>query len=216
MSLTGAVPGLAPDPRSTNAPLPELSSGALACPHHALPRMWIGFVIAALCLWAQVSGKTTSDGTAGAFLVALLGHAYWVFCVYRIHKVLKEATRSQYRISPFKAAALLFIPLFQYYWTYKWPKEVAKFINSRSPVVRMRENLPGLWLAFGVLLVGFVPYFATLHLVLIFAVGTYLNKWLRKPFAFALHVPSRASGIHGAEPNALGRMNHTQRQAVRE
>ena len=180
MTSTAANPD--PGPTNVSAPAPSAELAPLRRPHQALPRMWFGFAIAALCFLVQILGKTRGDATAGALLISWLGHFYWLFCVYRIHAMLKEATKSAYPISPAKAVGFLFIPLFQYYWAYKWPKQVAKFVNSRSPASPMRETLPGAVLASGVLLTGFVPYFSIIHLVVIFSVGVYINRKLRTVF----------------------------------
>jgi len=56
---------------------------------------------------------------------------YWFHCVYKIHLILEKMTNNSYPISPWKSVSFHFIPIFTYYWIFKWTKEVTVFSNDK-------------------------------------------------------------------------------------
>lgn len=123
----------------------------------SLPRLWVGYVIVAVLFIygvAEIAVDPSMENRISPVLIigALVGLAYWLFCVYRIHWILGEATNSEYPISPAKGAGFHLIPLFNLYWVFKWPYELARFLNQQSQKDIMVKG----WGAF--FLVGFVLY----------------------------------------------------------
>ena len=69
------------------------------------------------------------------FLVSFIGGVYWFVCIYRYHVILAIVTGRKYPISPARAVGFHFIPFYQFYWVFKWPIEIARFVNFR-----LRQN----------------------------------------------------------------------------
>jgi len=145
-----------------------------------LPNLWVGYIIAVLLLIAeiiQVIAKLVSAQQRTSPIISPIGLAgwiYWFICVYQIHKVLAELTNSAYPITPAAAVGYHFIPFFNvFYWIFKWPAEIAKFVNTR---LGRKATFPGtgvfLFLApFLVITVG-----AGIALIVVFSVGLYLSR----------------------------------------
>jgi hypothetical protein len=98
--------------------------------------------------------------------------------------ILQRATGDRYPIKPLRAAWFHLIPLYGFYWVYKWPRELARFVNSRMQVPLMRPERTGLavFLAFIVFLVldrGF-------GMILLFWTASHLSRCLRLALASPL------------------------------
>jgi hypothetical protein len=140
-----------------------------------LPRTWIGFALAVVCFLFQVSGLDT-----WVVITSFAGSCYWLFCVYRIHKILAEYSVSSYKISPRKALGFQFIPIYLYFWTFKWTRQIAQFARAESAGA---QKISDIWP--GILLVaasigGLFEEFKTIRLIIIFSVGLYLTRKLKK------------------------------------
>ncbi len=179
MSIPNPVFDSAPEPNSGQN-LPEVKliqdkpqGGRIYTP---LPRMWVGMGLAVLCALFQRAGGVSKGGV---LLVSIIGTCYWLFCIHRIHKVLAEYTGSKYPISPRKALGFQIIPIFQYYWFFRWTRQLAKFVDAESGEARMPRVWPGLLMSLSSLL-GWNPAFKSLRLFLIFALGIYFTRKLRQ------------------------------------
>jgi hypothetical protein len=149
-----------------------------------LPKMWIGMAIAFNCLLFQLAGV---EGLV--LLTSMLGSCYWLFCVYRIHKVLAQYTGRTYSVSPRKAIGFQFIPIFEYFWFFRWTKRMAEFIDSESGKPGMPKVWPGVLLTVTSLF-GLWPPFKSVRLFLIFGFGMYLTRKLEAilPAAKQMHL----------------------------
>jgi hypothetical protein len=151
--------------------------------HARLPKIWVGYAFAVAVFALLLVGKSSPDDSkidvgALGLLLFFVGWFYWMFCVYRIHRVLKEATYGAYPISPRRAAGFQFIPIYNLIWVFKWPKRIAEFVNARTNSHRMSRFLPATLL----LIAGFVGQsgmLAPLHLLIIFGVGDYLARRIK-------------------------------------
>src|SRR5689334_13489068 len=153
-------------------PVPAEKGGRIYTP---LPKMWIGICIAILCLLCQLAG---AYGNSAVLLLSMAGTCYWLLCVHRIHKVLSEFTFSTYPISPHKAVGFQFIPIFEYYWFFRWTRQIAKWIDNEQGKVTIAKVWPGLLLA-STSLLGWFAVFKSLRLFLVFGFGIYLTRKLR-------------------------------------
>jgi hypothetical protein len=137
--------------------------------------MWVGLVLALLCLSFELLGGITE---AFVWLFSMLGSCYWFFCVHRIHKVLAEYTTCAYPISARKAVGFQIIPLFEYYWFFRWTRQIAKFLDQQAG----RTTAPKLWpgvLLVGASVLGWFPLFKSVRLFLFFGFGLYLIRQLK-------------------------------------
>lgn len=148
-----------------------------------LPNMGLGFV--ASLLGVAIEGgmfiEKIPPGPAiiSRLLISFFAWAYWIFCVFRIHKILARATHHTYKVSPIRAIWPQFIPLYCWIWSVQWTHRLATFLNSRDSSLKMKAWWPGLLLLLGSLL-GFVFYISCLHLFVMFGVGLYLSRKIRR------------------------------------
>lgn len=160
-----------------------------------LPKARIGFGFAFVCLLADIAGwLVDGDAQNGFFAIGLLvsftGWIYWLFCLWRIHQILARTTEHKYPIGPSRAVGLQLIP-FYWAWRFRWPNQLADFINKHSPG-SMRKDWPGLCILLASVLGSVALLFSctSFRLFLIFAVVNHLNRKIRKVVTFtdALHV----------------------------
>jgi hypothetical protein len=123
------------------------------------------------------------------FLANFISLIYWLVCVYEYHVVLSQATAGEYPIKPLRAAWFHLIPIYGLYWIFKWPRELARFVNSRLPAPLMRPDRTGL--AVFIAFVVFLVLDRGLGMILLFWAASYLSRCLR----YALTVrPSVSEG----------------------
>jgi hypothetical protein len=169
---------------SSSLPLPSANPAAAAPTlverpaagriYTPLPRMWIGLILAGLCLICQLLGAYVEELV---YVFGLAGTCYWLFCVHRIHKVLCEFTRAAYPISPRRAVGFQFIPLYKYYWFFRWTSQLAEFLNQQPGARAVPRFWPGLVLTVASLF-GWFPWFKSARLFLIFGLGMYFVRQL--------------------------------------
>ena len=105
-----------------------------------LPRVWIGYLLGVATMIAEMIAVTLHPELAKEpllipplylFLANFISLIYWLVCVYEYHVVLAQATAGAYPIKPLRAAWFHLIPIYGLYWVFKWPRELARFVNSR-------------------------------------------------------------------------------------
>jgi hypothetical protein len=114
------------------------------------------------------------------FLASFVGGVYWLVCVYRIHVVLAQVPGWKHPISPARAVGFHFIPFYQFYWVFKWPREIANFVNGRLGQPIMKPVAVGLAVLAALILRILDPGFG---LILLFFPMSYLSECLRRTFA---------------------------------
>ena len=104
------------------------------------PRIWIGYLLGVATMIAEMIAVTRHPELAKEpllipplylFLANFISLIYWLVCVYEYHVVLAQATAGAYPIKPLRAAWFHLIPIYGLYWVFKWPRELARFVNSR-------------------------------------------------------------------------------------
>jgi hypothetical protein len=170
--------------------MPEIndqSSGGPAVARPAMPKLWIGYLLALATF--------IGEGVAVArhpellkpqpefavppleiFLPTFIAGVYWLVCIYRYHKILANIPGYKHSISPAKAVGYHFIPIFNIFWVFVWPLDIAKFVNARVKPLKMRGWVVGLSTFIGILCrVLFDP---ALGITLIFLSLTYLASFM--------------------------------------
>lgn len=150
-------------------------------PFSALPKVWIGFIIAGVFLSVELignaSGYEMDDLLVYLIAIGLIGMAFWLFCVHRFHKILREMTHN-YKISPWAAVGYHFVPFYNFYWIFKWPIEFSKTINALGTVKMANGALLGVLLLIALLTNRFFD--GAVGITFIFGIGTYMANVLRK------------------------------------
>ena len=107
-----------------------------------------------------------------AAICVMIGWAYWLYCIYRTHRALAKATNGAHPISPGAAVWFHLIPLYNLYWVFKWPNEMAKTVYNYSYQF-MRGTLDGVFLLVALVIVyaGLLPPSAVLAHALALAIA---------------------------------------------
>lgn len=158
-----------------------------------LPQLWIGYLLGFATIVAEFVAVSLHPELAKdefplpplyLFLVMFVGGVYWLVCVHRYHVVLQHVTGWKHPISPARAVGFHFIPIYNLYWVFKWPQEIARFVNWRSRQPLMKPQMVGL-MVFGAFVVRFLLD-PGLGLILLFLAASYVSRCLR----LALAVPT--------------------------
>lgn len=155
-------------------------------PVSSLPRVWVGFLFAAAFLWAELAELEAGNADSiGPYTItaAITGWVYWLFCVHRFHKILREISRDQdgdptYRTTPAQAVGFHFIPIYSLVWIFKWPIDLVEYVNGHSSARMISGGLLGT-LYFGSILVLRLLDGAV-GLALMFGLGLYIAQNLRR------------------------------------
>ncbi len=210
MSALGNIP---PSPPAAVFPDQPKPAPLVTHIHTHLPNFWVGYAIAVAAATLLVLAAAPSapalepvDLNALGLICFLVGWVYWLFCVHRIHRALKEATAGTYSITPRRSVGFQFIPVYSWVWGFKWPKRIAEFVNSRGDSHRMSKYLPGVVLLIAAFL-GQTGLLAPLHLLLLFGTGHYVARKLKPvlpPFAHSTVVRRREHQLSLAVSAGVG------------
>ncbi len=91
-------------------------------------------------------GRNPQIDGLGLGLIGLPGVFYWMFCIYRFHKILRELTQGVIQFLPGEAALKHFIPFYNLYWLFKWPGELSNYLNRRGRVQIISGSVIGVML----------------------------------------------------------------------
>ncbi len=152
----------------------------------SFPRIWIGYLLGVATLIAEMIAVALHPELAKEpllipplylFLANFISLVYWLVCVYEYHVALARITAGAYSIKPLRAAWFHLIPIYGLYWVFRWPREMARFVNSRLAAPLMRPDRTGLamFLAF----VVFLVLDRGVGMILLFRTASYLSKCLR-------------------------------------
>jgi hypothetical protein len=156
-------------------------------PTSSTPWVWVGFVFAAaffflgIIYFALESLEASPDSrNALNVILILLGFgslAYWLFCVYRLHKVLAQLTDNRYSISPGEAALKHIIPILGLIWLFQWPAQMSDYLNERGRVKMISGHLVGAMLLLSMLVRIVDGAFGT---AMLFGVTMYVSAKLKR------------------------------------
>lgn len=109
-----------------------------------LPKIWIGYILSLIHYIVLFIGIVYYESrelnisqclfTNPFYITAFIGLTYFLVCVYRLHLILQQLTTNKYPITPVAAVALHFLPIYNLYWWYKWPREMFDYISNQKVV----------------------------------------------------------------------------------
>jgi hypothetical protein len=155
-----------------------------------LPQLWVGYLIGFAnlvgefvyaSLHPEVAKEEFPIPPLYLFLLIFVGWVYWLVCVYRYHEIMQRVPAWKHPISPARAVGFHFIPIYNLYWFYKWPGEIAKFVNWRFGQPVMRPKMVGL-MFFAAYVLHFL-FDPGLGLIMLFLAASYVSGCLRRAFA---------------------------------
>jgi hypothetical protein len=156
-----------------------------------LPQLWAGYLLGLATVVAElIEGSNRASDPPPTdfpipnlylFLLMFVGGVYWLVCVYRYHVVMGHIPGWKHPISPARAVGFHFIPVYNLYWVFKWPQEIARFVNWRFGQPVMKPQMVGL-MVFAAFVMRFLfdPGFG---LILLFLAASYVSGCLRRAFA---------------------------------
>lgn len=156
-----------------------------------LPQLWVGYLLGLATIVAEFVDPSLRRPipitdeipipNLYLFLLMFVGGVYWLVCVYRYHVVMQHVTGWKHSISPARAVGFHFIPIYNLYWVFKWPQEIARFVNWRFGQPVMKPQMVGL-MVFAAFVMRFLfdPGFG---LILLFLAASYVSGCLRRAFA---------------------------------
>lgn len=140
------------------------------------PKALVGYFIAIVFFGVQVLSTIKGEGNNlnyVAIFLSVTGGLYWLLCVKQIHSILNFATMNEYPISAGKAAAMHFVPIFNFYWVFKWPIELSKYINSFENIKMIHGSIIGFLIIVG-MVIRIID--STLGMIWMFTIIFFLNK----------------------------------------
>jgi hypothetical protein len=150
------------------------------------PRIWIGYLLGIATLIAEMVAITLHPELAKEpllipplylFLANFISLIYWLVCAHEYHVILAQLTNNTYPIKPLRVAWFHLIPLYGFYWVFKWPRELTKFVNSRLGAPLISPNRAG-WAVFFAFIV-FVFLDRGFGMILLFWAASRLSRYLR-------------------------------------
>ncbi len=154
------------------------------------PRIWVGYLMGVATLLTEMVAISLHPELAKEpllvpplylFLANFVSMVYWLVCVHQYHVVLKAATNRAYAITPLKAALYTLIPIFGLYWSFKWPRDLAYFVNDKLQAPLMKPDRTGL--ASFTAFVAFLILDRGVGMILLFWTASYLSRCLRLSLA---------------------------------
>ncbi len=181
---------------SSDTDMPQSGNAGAALPK--LPVIWIGYLLGVATIVAEFIAVDLHPELAKErgipplylFLVSFVGGVYWFVCIHRYHVILANVPGWKHPISPARAVGFHFIPFYNLYWIFVWPKEIAKFVNQRLRAPVMKPVTVGVSILGALVLRLFDPGFG---LILLFLPMSYISECLRRAFAAGPLTPSSAS-----------------------
>lgn len=149
----------------------------------SVPWVWFGFFFAfafLVCEFLYLFLDLTPTFRFAPILIGVIAWIYWLFCVFRFHTILREITRNHYKITEPEAALLHLIPVFNFYWVFKWSSDFSDYLNMRGRVKVVSGKVLGAILLAGVLLMRLD---GAIGLFTIFGIGTYMAAKLESHIA---------------------------------
>jgi hypothetical protein len=156
-----------------------------------LPQLWAGYLLGFATIVAEfVDPSLRRPDTVTnelpipnlyLFLLMFVGGVYWLVCVYRYHVVMQHVPGWKHAILPARAVGFHFIPIYNLYWVFKWPQEIARYVNWRFGQPVMKPQMVGL-MVFAAFVMRFL-FDPGLGLILLFLAASYVSGCLRRAFA---------------------------------
>jgi hypothetical protein len=171
----------------------------------ALPLIWIGYLLGVATIISEFVAVSLHPELAKGggipplylFLVSFIGGVYWFVCIYRYHVLLAAVPGWKHPISPARAVGFHFIPFYNLYWVFKWPKEIANFVNFRMRANMMRPTPVGIAVLGALVLRVLDPGFG---LILLFFPLSYISECIRRALAAPTFSPP-AGSIENTDPS---------------
>lgn len=132
---------------------------------------WAGFIIAGVVFIGEVFDVAQGRMTWWHLVLTLAGFAYYLACIFQLHRIVEVGSEGSFRNKPWKVVGLSLIPLFGFLYTLMWPIELASYLEPNG--VKMNRIAPGVCLLLAFALTRWDSAFG---LAAMFGVVMYLTR----------------------------------------
>jgi hypothetical protein len=172
-----------------------------------LPNIWIGYLLSVATFIDEAivfSGRPElATGQVKLFipplhlfLLGFVSFVYWLVCIHKLHVVLALVPGWQHPISPARAVWFHFIPVYNLYWLYKWPRECANFVNWRMQGAVLQPRNAGLFILGSYLLSILLG-----SLILVFFSLSFISTWIRRALTMPFRLPPSNDDSGSSQPS---------------
>lgn len=163
-----------------------------------LPKVWIGYLLALATLVGEMIAVAQHPDLAKntgfvvppltIFLPSFIALVYWFTCVYRYHVVLRNVPGWNHPVTPNRAVWLHLLPIFNFYWLFRWTQAIAVFVN-----LRLNAPVMSWWAAGASFLIAMVcrVFEPALGTSMLFFTCAYISRHLKR----ALEAPAVAASM---------------------
>lgn len=150
-------------------------------PKSGPPWVWLGFMFALAFLVLEtlmvILDLERGPLKLGMTVIWIGGLVYWLVCVHRFHKILREISHGGYPIDGAEAVGYHFIPVYNFYWMFKWSSVLSRYINARGRV----RMIPGFFVGL-ILFLSFIlrSFDGGLGLLALFGTTAYISSKLKQ------------------------------------
>jgi hypothetical protein len=112
-------------------------------PIPTIPNPINGYIFAVVALVMEFITIWNPNLVVLFILAIILAWAYYLWNVHMIHRVVINSIDPSHEITPGKAVGFHFIPVYNLFWLFKWPKELLSVIlfNTKDPGFRFGLTL---------------------------------------------------------------------------
>ena len=182
-------------------------------PKSSLPWVWFGFLFVAAFVIEETLmvalGLDQEVSKLVLLFIGLAGWIYWLFCINRFHRILREISRNHYPITSAEAVWKHFIPFYNLFWIFRWPTAMSDYINRRGRVKIVSGSILGVFLLLSLLVGRLLD--SGLGLAGVFTIGMYLSAKLRTHVEL---ITSRALLPPDPDPSLFGQSPLSDNQAT--
>jgi len=156
-----------------------------------LPKLWIGYTLSFATLVGEMiavarnpeisKGMDVRALPLEIYLPAFIALVYWLVCVHRYHVVLANVPGWNHPITPAKAVGYHFIPIYFFYWIFRWPSAIAVFVNLRLHAKAMNRWTVGTCFLASMICRLIVD--PAISVALLFFACTYVSGFMRRALA---------------------------------
>ena len=156
-----------------------------------LPKLWIGYALSFATLAGEMvavarhpeisKGMDVRALPLEIYLPAFVALVYWLVCIHRYHVVLANVPGWKHPITPAKAVGYHFIPIYFFYWIFRWPSAIADFVNTR-----LNAKLMNRWTVGACFLASMICRLIVdpaISVALLFFACTYVSGYLTRALA---------------------------------
>ena len=132
----------------------------------------IGYIFSIIFLIYEFYPSDEPDEIYIPLSIIILGWLFYLYSVYRILTAFYNHYSGKFQIKPLWGIVAHLIPIFNFYWLYKWPKSITDYVWRKEKYFLFDEKLVPSLLIVGVLLtridfaIGFAVFWTAMRIII--------------------------------------------------